>query len=194
MDETHNVPDTPQSAPPIVPTGEIGKARSSWPGIIGTLICVFAGLGILQRVFGTIAAATIHLLPLPPEAQLPPGLWLFTLIVSIVGLPISFIHLIAGIQTIRRKPSARLWVIAFFVYVLVMLVPGVILQHMTMQHQATVASQHGSAPPGYAGLMQAMGPVVLGITIVFTIAWPTFVLLWFSRRSIREELASWGTT
>ncbi|MGD1915737.1 MAG: hypothetical protein ACFCBV_06075 [Phycisphaerales bacterium] len=192
MEEPSNPPEVPKLAPPVMPAGEIGAGVSRWPGVIGVLICIFAGLEILQRVFGTIAAATIHLLPLPPEAQLPPGLWLFTLIVSIVGLPISFIHLLAGIQTIRRRSRARLWVSIFFVYVLVMLVPSVVLQYLTMQHQAAVATQQGSAPPGYAALMQAIGPVVLLLTIAFSMAWPMFLLIWYSRRSIREEVSAWS--
>jgi len=192
MHEPPNAPDAPQQAPPTLPTGDISEARSKWPNIIGTLICVFAGIGILQRVFGTIAVATIHFLPLPPEAQLPGDIWLFTLILSVVGLPISFIHLMAGIQTLRRKPSARLWVVVFFLYVLVLLVPSVILQHLTMQHQANVATQQGGTPPGFTGIMQALGPVFLGLTVVFSMAWPTFLLIWFSRRSIRDEITAWG--
>jgi hypothetical protein len=172
--------------------GAIAARSSTWPNVIGTLICVFAGIGILQRVFGTIVVAFMPAFPLPQNAQLPHGLWVFTLALSVVSLPISFVHLAAGVQTLRRKASARRWVVILFVYVVVMLPPAIALQYWSMQHQMSVASQQGGAPPGFAawGTGFAVGAAIAGA--LFTLVWPTFLLVWYSRSSIREELADWA--
>ena len=187
------VPDAPAPvAPPIRPTGEIGGARSSWPNVLGTLICIFAGLGILYRLMGLIGIAIMSMVPLPPEAQMPSNVLWWTVVLSVVGLPVSCLHLLAGIQTLRRRPGARLWVVLFFLYVLALVVPNAILQHMSMQHQMQVTSQQGGAPPGLTQFMQALGPVLIVVTALWSMAWPTFLLIWYSRRRIREEMAGWA--
>lgn len=186
-------PPAPPHTPPTIPTGEIGGHRSTWPGVIGTLLCVFAGLGILQRIFSVIFTAIMPQLPLPPEAQLPQNLWLFSLAVAIIGLPLSFIHLMAGIQTLRRKPSARRWVIIFFVYVLVTLPLGLILQYMSIQHQMNVSQQQGGVPAGMGGFMRGFGVFSMFVGAAIALAWPTFLIIWYSRESIRREMAGWAT-
>ena len=194
MHQPPPVPEDVTRTPPVLdPPAPRSTERSSWPGVIGTLICVFAGLGILQRVFGTIFAAITPWLPLPPEVQLPHDLWLFTLVVSIIGLPVSFIHLMAGIQTLRRKPSARRWVIILFVYVLVTLPPWLILQYMSFQHQMSVSQQQGGVPAGMGGFMQGFGAFSMFMGAAFALGWPIFLLIWYSRDSIREEMAAWGS-
>ncbi|MFI4882091.1 MAG: hypothetical protein ACIAQU_05855 [Phycisphaerales bacterium JB064] len=178
-------------APPIAP-GEIDSKPPAWPGIIGILICVFAGLGLIQRIFGVGMAIAMPFIPLPPEMKMPDSLWMWTLIITAVGFPVSVLHLIAGIQTLRRKPSARLWVILFFVYVLIMIAPNAVLQYMTFQHQANVASQQGNSPAGMSQMMQAFGSAAMVIGIAISLAWPTFLVIWYSRSSVREHMASWA--
>ena len=187
------------STPPMVPTAAIEAPDSKWPNIIGTLICVFAGLGILQRVFSTVFMAIAPALPLP-QGTMPSGsLWTWGLALLIIGIPISFIHLWAGVQTIRRRPSARLWVIVFFVYVLLLVGPNTVFQYQSSMHQMQQmqqmqsSGQQGAPPPGFAAVMQSVTVASTVAGVLFTLAWPTFLLIWYLRPSIRSEMAAWGS-
>ncbi len=47
--------------------------------------------------------------------------------------------------------------------------------------------------PGFFGtLMAIIGPVIFVFAIVWGWALPIFMLIWFSRRKIKAEIAQWG--
>ncbi len=194
MEGPPRIPDVPPHAPPTRPTAPVPAARSTWPMVIGVLMCVFGGVGLLQRVLGVVFTALMPVLPLPPEMTITGTLWTFTVVLSIIGLPLSVVHLMAGIQTIRRKPSARRWVVIFFAYAVVLLPPSAVLQYMSTQHQMQQASQQGGSSPGMAAFGQGFALIIAILTVVVALLWPTFLLVWYSRATIREEIASWAPT
>ncbi len=197
MPEPPRVPDSPQLAPPTLPTSDISTGPSTWPGVIGALLCVFAGVGILSRAFSTLLMAVAPAIPFLRDTMPSGPLLTWGIVLSVVGLPTSAIHLIAGIQTLRRRPSARRWVIVFFVYVLVLVVPNAIFQYysgihqMQQMQQMQSAGQQGAPPPGMAAVMQGANLAGVAFALVFPLLWPAFLLVWFSRRSIRDEMATW---
>ncbi|MFI4916679.1 MAG: hypothetical protein ACIAS6_09265 [Phycisphaerales bacterium JB060] len=183
------------STPPVHPTGQFPAVRSSWPTWLGVLLCVFGGIGLLQRFFGVMFMAAMPLVPqsvLPPEMTVTDTLWVFGLILSIVSLPLSAVHLTAGIQTLRRRSSARFWVLAFVIYAVVILPPGAIYQYIAMQRQMQQAAQQGNSPQAIAALGAGFGLVVGVLSAMVALAWPAFLLIWYSRASIREEVRSWS--
>lgn len=195
--EPHQTTESPPHTPPVHPTGSIQSPRSNWPTWLGVLMCVFGGIGLLQRFFGVVFMAVMPLVPqsvLPPEMTVTGTLWLFGLVLSIVSLPLSAVHLTAGIQTLRRRPTARFWVVVFFVYAVVILPPGAIYQYIAMQQQMQQAAQQGGAQPGMAALGAGFGLVVGVLGAMVALAWPAFLLIWYSRATIREEVRSWSGT
>jgi len=192
--EPPQTPEIPPHAPPVRPTAPISHTRTSWPIWIGIFLCIFGGIGLLQRLFGTIFMAIMPLLPLPPEATVTGTLWVFGLALSIVGLPLSVVHLLAGIQTLRRRPSARFWVVFFFIYAVVMLVPNAVYQYASMQHQFQQTSQQGGSAAGMAAFGAGVSLAVIAISIVIALIWPSFLMIWYSRADIREEIRDWGAT
>ncbi len=187
-------PHESPSTPPVRPTGQIDATRSNWPTWLGVLLCVFGGIGLLQRFFGVVFVAVMPLIPpnvLPPEMTVTGTLWGYGLVLSIVSLPLSAVHLTAGIQTLRRRPTARFWVVAFVIYAVVILPPGAIYQYIAMQHQMQQAAQQGNSPQGMAALGAGFGLVVGVLGAMVALAWPAFLLIWYSRASIREEIRSW---
>ena len=194
MDQPPPIPEHSDAPPPQAPPTQPGLVpghRSSWPNVIGTLLCIFGGLGLLQRLAGTVMMAIMPALPMPPELQQTGTFWIVGLLLSIVGLPISVVHLIAGIQTLRRKPSARKWVVIFAVYAVLLVIPNSIYQYLSFQQQMQQLQQSSQqAPPAMMG--QGFSAVMTILTIAITLAWPGFLLYWYSRRVIREEVDSWG--
>lgn len=186
---SHEPPAVPAAAPPTQPTGAVPGHRSSWPGVIGTLLCVFGGIGLLQRVFGVGFMALMPFLPLPPEAKITGTAYVLGLVLSVVGLPLSAVHLTAGIQTLRRKQSARKWVVIFFAYAILLAIPGGAYQYFNMQQQMQQAGQQGGMPAGL-GSGFSMGMAVIGVVI--SLLWPTFLVIWYSRAKIREEMQGWA--
>lgn len=183
--------DAPPSVAPPTQPGVVPGYRSSWPNVIGTLLCIFGGLGLLQRFAGTVMMAIMPALPMPPELQQTGTFWVMGLLLSIVGLPISIVHLVAGIQTLRRKPSARKWVVIFVVYAVLLVIPSGIYQYLSFQQQMQQMQQSGqAAPPAMAG--QGFSAIVMILTVVISLAWPGFLLFWYSRGAIRREVESWG--
>lgn len=185
-------PALPPRAPPLRPSGPIPNATSSWPVWIGVCLCIFGGIGLLQRFFGVIFMAIMPWLPLPPESTITGTLWAVGLALSIVGLPLAAVHLVAGIQTLRRRPSARFWVVIFFVYAVLMLTPGAIYQYLSMQHQIQQAAQQGGTPPGIAAFGRGFALAMVVLAALVALIWPTFLLIWYSRPKIREEVRGWA--
>lgn len=198
MDEPNDASqphERPASAPPVRQLGPIAAAPSTWATWLGVLLCVFGGIGLLQRFFGVVFMAAMPAVPpsvLPPEMTVTGTLWVFGLVLSIVSLPLSAVHLTAGIQTLRRRPTARFWVVAFFIYAVVILPPGAIYQYIAMQHQMQQAAQQGGSPQGMAALGAGMGMVFAVLGVLVALAWPTFLLVWYSRATIRQEVRSWS--
>lgn len=189
--EPANPSPPPAQAPPTRPTAELQGHRSSWPGVLGVLLCVFGGIGLLQRIFGVGFMALMHTLPLPPEAKMDGMAYVYGLILSVVGLPLAIVHLTAGIQTLRRKPSARTWVVVFFAYAVLLAIPAAVYQYFAMQQQMQQAAQQ-SGQPAMAVVGSGFGLVMAIVGMLVSLLWPTFLLIWYSRPSIREEMSTWS--
>ena len=185
-------PQVPNPAPPVQPTAPISNTRTSWPIWIGVFLCIFGGIGLLQRLAGVVFTAIMPALPLPPEAKMTGTLWVLGLVLSIVTLPLAVVHLIAGIQTLRRRPSARFWIVVFFIYAVLAIIPGSIFQWYSMHHQMQQASQQSGSPAGMAAFGAGFAVAMVALTILFALIWPTFLLIWYSRDTIREEIRGWG--
>lgn len=178
-------------APPVRPSGPISDATPRWPTVIGVLLIVFGGVGLLMRGFSLVASFAMQSVPMFADALPPPHLWAWTIVLGIVGLPVSLLHLLAGVQTVRRRPSAYALAMGFVAYAVLVLIPGTILQYQTTQWQFQQAAQQGQPmPPAMTSGVFVLATMLLGVA--FSLAWPTFVAVWYNIGSHRALVRGWA--
>lgn len=188
-------PAVPAHAPPTVPTAPLAAHRSSWPKVLGILCCVFAGVGLLMRLFQTAGVFAMQHLPIDAWMKPPAHLTAALIALSIAGLLITVVHMALGVQLLRRRPSALALAIAFLVIVVLLHIPNSIVQWQVqqaqmqgMQQQMAQQSQGGAPPPAMPVLGPGFGLAMGVIGGLFAIAWPTFLIVWLVLPGHRREL------
>ncbi|MBN1513150.1 MAG: hypothetical protein JXB13_14135 [Phycisphaerae bacterium] len=188
-------------APPLTPTAYPAPAQpTSWPKVLGIICIVFGGLGILGGVWGILSPVFNEWLAslMPPQqqaameeaAKVNP----YPVATSLFMLAIAALLLAGGIGLVRCHGHAigllRGWAVIKIFWVIVGTFVGL---HMTRELMEEMQKQTGSGPvPGMEAIMTAGFVFGVVVGILWGCALPVFVLIWFSRRKIRNEVASWA--
>lgn len=206
--------DPPAPAAPPTQRGTASVTpRSTWPTVLATLSIVFGAgglvaygcLGVAMTLLSSAFADTLRSI----ESQNPQmgvqaaqmdafGEYMgVTLATQIAAAVLALMLLIVGIGLAgRRRWSARasdVWSILKLVYI----VPAVYFgmkSGMAQFDAASVANAQagaGSMPQGFFGIMRSVVWLGVAIHVVWLGAWPVFLLIWFRRPAIREEVAAW---
>lgn len=191
------------TAPPTEP-GEVQALRppESWPSAIGILGIIFAALGILGGACGVGGAllGTVFAGVVPEEARaqmeasmryaLPYPVLQWG--VQFVELVLAIVLLVGSIQILRRSRAGRGTLIAFSWLDLVanFLGAGVGLfvlqaQEAMLRDNPDLARQAGALGPG-AGMAMLAGGFILACV------WPVFLIIWFNREKVRDDIDRWG--
>jgi hypothetical protein len=161
-------------------TPPAGDRRTTWPLVIGTISIVLGSVGALQYGAGFYFVIT-ELRYLGPIA------------VSALILLLSVWLLMAAIGVVRRKgravQSLRRWaLVKIAIYGISM--AGVIVALFTMSNVAAKFAQLLGPKTNY------MGPgafaVALLVVLSWFLLWPTVILIWLSRGSVRDEVERWS--
>jgi len=161
---------------------------------LGILAIVFGVLGILTGVCTTFSAQILQaffgMLPSTPEGQeamaaVKESAWT-NYIFGPISVALAVMLLIAGIRLTRRLKSgvdlSVKWAIAKLAYALISGGIGV-AQMMGTSHSDDEAVQAAAQTGGIIGGC---------IGIVWVCALPVFMLIWFNRQSIKDEVAGWS--
>lgn len=187
-------------APPVE-SSFIDETPSKWPTVIGVISIVLASLGLLCGCAGYFQVPLQRWgLKMQSQSGQPDPLaeaqikiaeqyQMLTIILLTIGMVITLWLLVASIALVRRRRSARGQMIGWAVASILMLAINVVFQVLMFQATADELRQMGEA--------QSIGRLWIGVAItaffvlVFGLALQLFVLIWFSRRKVREEMASW---
>ena len=179
------------------------RENSSWPTVVGIVGIVFGALGVLGGLIGAVSSLltdSIMRSVAPGIAAGQPDVqamldvatrWKgLTLALAVVGLAVAAILLVGGIQLVRRRQNSiknlRIWAAAKMLLVVANAILGVLIQQATFKvMQQTLRA---SVPAGF-GSMIAVFSVVFGL--VWGWALPVFLLIWFARQKIKDEVTSW---
>ncbi len=190
-------------APPTTP-GPIamGQGRSAWPTAIGVISIVFGVLSGLSNAVQVISPLFMEAMQagMPPEvrdqmrAQTAVTRQWFPVTISIAAgqLALGILLLACGVLILARRrsgPSLTIWwAVLKIVLVAVSAYVGRLVQaDMTKAMQAS-----GQFPGGWFGMTAGLfGAVGIMMVLVTGWAWPVFVLVWFSRPTIRREVSLW---
>jgi hypothetical protein len=178
-------------------------------GTIGWISVVLGALGIagnLCGVAGPLLAKPIHawmrsMMAQAPQAQIDQFdaqmaaqnkymPWMVTL--AGLSLFVSVVLLVAGIKLLKQWPEAVTWLRGWAVARLIFGMAGMILGFLTNAATAEATSAQGG-PAAMGGAMgEILGLIGLVVTGLWAAAWPVFVLIWFARPKIREEVRTWA--
>ncbi len=192
-------------SPPAPPT-EVGYAetppkQSSWPTIIGVIAIVLGAGGALIGCFGALSPFFLDAMmsAMPPQAgqqaiQDVAKDWMaWTIPIALVSVVLALLLLIGGIGLLKRRPWASktcvAWAIIRILLVAVNSGVGYVIQQKTWDIMSQQDPNLSALPAGFTG-------GILAATVVFNLLWgwalPVFMLIWFSRRKIKDEVVGWG--
>jgi len=171
-------PAAPGPAPSMYPPGPAEPDKTpAWAIAIGVISIIYASLGLICTPVSLVSSRAM---PSPPgfEEMLPPWFETYSIVAGLVGMGVAVILLVAGIGLVRRRGGA---VSLHVVYGLIAVLMGIVGMFVTFA-AFDFSRLEGPAKAG------AIGGVAGGI---IGLAYPIFVLIWFSRAKIRQQAAGW---
>jgi hypothetical protein len=207
METTGDQPPTPPPAmTPPTEVGEIVERPSQWPTALGVVAIIFGILGILMygcggiigNVVAPMFASQLEGMPVQ-EAQLQVmrRFTVINLLSSLVATSLAVWLLVTGIGILRRRPWSRTsglgWSVARMIYAVPATLLGYIVNRATVQAMEQAAAESGDPmPKGIFAIMEALGAIGMGCTLVWSWALPVFMIVWFLRAPIKDELSRWA--
>jgi len=193
---TSQSPYSQNMAPP--PTAPAAPTdQSKWPTVIGVIAIVLgAGAGLMGCAglamlpfYGQIMEGMGTIDPRLIEAQresMP-----ITVPLGILTALAAFLLLFAGIATLCRRVSCRRLSLIWAPIKIVLTLANSVASYSPM----VTSFELGGGARGATGIPTDAAQVIVAIIVVITVLWgwalPVFMLIWFSRGHIREEVDSW---
>ncbi|MHC5026026.1 MAG: hypothetical protein ACYTGR_04605 [Planctomycetota bacterium] len=201
---TTNPTPHPVPAPSTAPT--------KWPGVLGILMVIF-GIGALA-MYGLMGLGMTLFLPwwADKSAEIARSQPMFegqaaqaaamldhrlTMLLSNLGAVVCAVVLVAaGVAMYKRLASSRrrtwTWCIMKLVYAVPAMIFATFMQ-MDILRASTEASADGPAamPEGFAKILVMFCIVGGGFMLLWHAAFPVFMMIWMSRKSIRGEMECW---
>jgi len=170
MPERSPLYEAPQGLPPKQPI---------WPKVIGIISIVLASLGLIC----TPISLLVSMRGANAEEALKffPDWWLaYTTVSCVVGVLQAILLLAAGIVVLLKRPAGR---VLHLVYAVIAIVLGI-----------------ASSAIGATSILTAdmPAPIKIGaaagvfIGVLVGMIYPVFLLIWFLRPKIRDQVAAWG--
>ena len=197
MTPADNFPDfaSPQPRPLTPPTTPVSLPTeprpTRWPTVIAVIGIIWSVLGISCSLWGTAdeffrqpSTAT------QPAAGLAGGgtMRFVAALDYLVNVGLCIVLLIAGVGLLRRRPwsarFARLWAVLD----LILMVVGTLVLYDYYKRQFVVSIADSGLSMGTVGILYAT-LTFFGLLVSFV--FPVFVLIWFARRKIKDEVATW---
>ncbi len=175
-----------QAPPPLV-------RASVWPTVVGIIGIIYASLGL----FGTFCGLAFLFILLSyadwlesfgiseqwmqeMQASMSPVSW--TVPASLVGLALVILLFVGAVRLLRRQASgARLCALWSWI-----IIPWTIIATVI----TLVFHFNAPAPSGGPG-EQIVGAIAGVIGTVIGLVFPVFVVIWFSRPTIKSQVAQW---
>jgi hypothetical protein len=171
-----------------------------WPIIIGLLSISTGLMDLACGVIGSLLKGAFQIMPsdmsslgLAMSIELP-NLDPLKSILAVPGWICTALLLFGGGLLIVRKPAGRLLHLIYSALgLLLALVASVSTLYVVMTfHPAVAANRLSPEMVTTLKLFRTVGYAQAAITAVMAGGYPVFLLLWFRRRHVREEVARWN--
>lgn len=161
------------------PSGE------AWPLVIGIISIILGAGGALVAglaLLGSIAGSS-------GSSAYASGASVGRIVGGMFPLLLAIWLLMAGIGIVRRNQSSvsqiKRWAITKLV------IYGTCMGLMLVTMPSNPTGNPNGLPPGLSG-MQGSIHLIIFLSLVWVSLWPIFVLVWFSRASVKNDVERWG--
>lgn len=206
--EGANADPIPPAVPVAPPTQAgalaVGAGPPAWPKVIGVISIVLGAGGVLLWIWSLVAMLMVDTfvkvaLQFGADPQAPPEMWtggyygklvcLYVVLLLLAGLLLA-----AGIGLVRSRPwGAKLsvwWAWGKLAASVAFVVASYQMQQTQMELMTRDPSFPGGGPGG--GLMSVFVLLSMLASLIWFAAFPVFVLVWFARSRIKEQVANWN--
>jgi len=195
---------TPQPSPPLADQpmniypapGSYGgvypglQARKpSWPIVVGIISLCVAGLfglmtivGLLMNVLGLGNVQQRQMMANMPDS-FKTNQWLSGLFTIATYVVLA----IGGVMLLKRRRAARTLHVAYALMGILMAIVGLVVMITMMNHMPLPPN----APPQAQAMLKPIMAVGAIFGMVFALAYPTFVLIWFTRPKVAQHIQTW---
>lgn len=170
--------------PPIAAVAYAHKpAKPKWLVPIGVISIVFGSLGLLSFVTGIFMTWTMSSVINGPGPGPQPNDWLLLApgLINLSKLPRAAVLLAAGIAAVRRK---AVFITLARLYFILAALQAVLVVCFFAYYMLRIAAPSSSMNDFVMVLM-------ILLNIVIQMLYPSFLLYWTSRRSVREQIRQW---
>lgn len=196
--DRHLMPPAPPVHPGMTPDAQ-SMRQAVWPMVIGIILIVWAAFSILVGLYQMVIPLIMPMLALAVPGQA--SLEQFTVWYLVVGggsTALGILLLVSGILLIKRRPKVAGLCLAWALIKIIVVIGEVILSYFVQQVQMASAISGAAGGPGAAMMQSSLmfWMQILGLVIVLLWGWalPVFVLIWFSLRSVKQEISSWSNS
>jgi hypothetical protein len=192
-------PSRPTMAPPTdYQEPFLQPQASNWPKVIGIIAIIFGAGGVLASIFGLLAPLLndklMEILPAEDRAALEsqPDPTALMNALTVLQLALGVVLIVAGAKLIARRVSgprlARTWASIKAVIVVVLAIVTYPAAKQAAEQAAKIQNQQ-SLPQSMQDTIIIFGLI---IGLIWSLALPVFMLIWFSRGKIKHEVAEWS--
>ena len=186
------------SAPPTRPGPIVAPARpSTWPTVIGIIAIILGAGGILWGLWsalGPLLARWFEPFMLEGQVEAMDEWMPWTSAASLLAAVTAIMLLAGGMKVIKRKTSAPrilcVWAVVRIIGGLFTAIVGTMAQRA---HIEAIQSEFDTTPmplgPAFFDVMLFVG---IAVGLVWAWAPPVFMLIWFARKKIKDEVAGWS--
>ncbi len=199
------LPDSPPTAPGAM-VSRLAPAAPAWVAVLGILSIVFGVLGALGKCWGMATplffAVMERFFASMPEDEVPEGFGQSFSMMGAYAWPIAGVSLLktivacllvaVGIGLLKQRAWAPVWAIRYAVLDMVLtLGEGTLgaLAQVAQMEAMQAADPTAFGPIGGWTTLIAYGSVGLGVLV--SLVWPVFLIVWFTRRRVREQTSTW---
>ena len=189
------------TTPPTTPGALATPPRqSSWPTAIGIIAIVAGAFGTLGGIWGTIAPFLMSsmgewfgtMAPGQPNTfAMLEGVKYYMAGISFMGMVLAILLLVGGVMLIRRRSAAAKPLVYWAIFKILYSIVACAINWFVQQEQFAQMQQNMPQQ----GMPQYFTTVFLDVTVVISLLWlwalPVFILIWFSRRKVKSEVADW---
>ena len=149
-----------------------------WPTVVGTISAILGGLGV---VCTPVNVGMQYVNPAQHQllGTLPPWFQQYTLAGAAIGFVFAALLLAAGLLVLKRRQLGRTLHLVYCAIGLISAVVNVLVMLTAF------------AAPGIDPNMKVGLAIGLGCGLPLGLAYMIFLLVWFLRRSIAEEVRQW---
>jgi hypothetical protein len=187
--------------PPTVPGPIVAVERDPiWHTVLGIFAIVFGAGGVLQGLWGMLTPVLMSFFEdFVPEDQHNPiafmdEMGVFMVAISSIIFLLAVLLLVAGIFLVRRSRIAVPLCVLWAALKMCAVVANTVFTYFMQQAQFDAMANDPNmqqAPAVMGGIMQGVAIGTAVLTLLWGWAMPVFVLIWFRRRKIREQIAGW---